>query len=104
MQPSLISGRAGPWSEAIKDAATQEVAQDQATKAGDTVGGSGSQCTGSQRSPTFVAMWVWVKNTAPGDRRFQSLVSFTRVPRWISIFDPIAMWCGNTRAPHRILS
>ena len=35
-----------------------------------------------------LAIWVWVKTKAPGDRRFQSLVPFTRLPKRIPIFDP----------------
>ena len=31
---------------------------------------------------------LWVKIKPPGDRRFWSLVPFSRVPFWVPIFDP----------------
>ena len=33
-------------------------------------------------------IWVRVKMKPPGDRRFLSLVPFTRVPFWLRIFEP----------------
>ena len=33
-------------------------------------------------------MKVWLKIKSPGDRRFDSLVPFARVPFWMPIFDP----------------
>ena len=32
--------------------------------------------------------WAWVKIKPSGDRRFQSMFPFTRVPFWVHIFDP----------------
>ena len=31
--------------------------------------------------------WTWVKIKPPGDRRFQSIFPFIRVPCWLPIFD-----------------
>ena len=34
-------------------------------------------------------MWVWVKIRQIGEHRVQSMFSFTRVPIWVPIFDPL---------------
>ena len=42
-----------------------------------------------EEANAFWVKWVWVKIKPPGDRRFSSLVPFTRVPFWgYPIFDP----------------
>ena len=36
----------------------------------------------------FYEMWAWVKIKQPRDRRFKSLVPFTRVAFWVPTLDP----------------
>ena len=45
-------------------------------------------------------MWAWVKMNPPGDRRFQPLVPFIRVPFWVRIFDNHSHLTLSTASKH----